>query len=177
MADKAMGRTDIEQSEQLSTRPGKQVEMRAKPKTEHEGQVGTGKLKDKVALITGGDSGIGRAVAVAFAKEGANVAIVFLEEERDAAQAKSLVEEHGVQCIAIEGDIGDENFCKAAIDKIVDDFGGLDVLVNNAGEQHPQQKPEDISAEQFERIQNQRIWHVLPNQSRAAAHGQRRGDC
>jgi NAD(P)-dependent dehydrogenase (short-subunit alcohol dehydrogenase family) len=151
MANKTMGRAEIKQPEQLSTRPGKQVEMRSQPKSDHQSHVGTGKLKDKVALITGGDSGIGRAVALAFAKEGANVTIVFLDEEQDAADTKTMLEKEGVKCATIEGDIGDERFCKAAIYKTMGEFGRLDILVNNAGEQHPQDKPEDISADQFER--------------------------
>ncbi|HET9850510.1 MAG TPA: SDR family oxidoreductase [Candidatus Saccharimonadales bacterium] len=151
MVKQAMGRTEIKQSEQLSTRPGKQVEMNSKPASKGKNYKPAGKLKGKVAIITGGDSGIGRAVAIAFAQEGADVTIIFLNEEKDAAIAKSMVENEGARCLAIKGDIGDKDFCQIAVNKTVNEFGRLDILVNNAGEQHPKGKPEDISAEQLER--------------------------
>ncbi len=151
MSDNVMGRTEVKKAEQLRTRPGKQVEMSTKPAINNKDYKAAGKLKDKVAIITGGDSGIGMATAIAYAKEGANVTIVFLNEETDAAEAKTEIEDQGVNCLAIEGDIGDEEFCKAVIQKTVDEFGKLDILVNNAGEQHPQENPEDISSYQFER--------------------------
>lgn len=137
--------------EQLSTQPGKQYQMRAQPKTDNPEHIGSGKLAGKVALITGGDSGIGRAVAVAFAKEGADVAIAYLNEEKDAADTKRMVEEEGTHCLVVAGDIGDKEYCEALVGKVVDEFGKLDILINNAGEQHPQKNPEDISAEQLER--------------------------
>jgi short-subunit dehydrogenase involved in D-alanine esterification of teichoic acids len=146
-----MGRTAIKQSEQLRTRPGKQVEMRAQPKSDNPEYKGSGKLKGKIALITGGDSGIGRAVAIAFAKEGADMAIAYLNEDKDAAQAKSLVEKHGARAIAVAGDIGDKNYCQALIDKVIGKFGKLDILINNAGEQHPQPDPKKLPIGQFER--------------------------
>ncbi len=151
MADKVMGHTEVKKAEKLSTRPGKQTEMSTKPATEGKNYKAAGKLKDKVAIITGGDSGIGRATAIAFAKEGADIAIIFLNEEKDAAETKQIVEQQGTRAIAIEGDITNENFCRIVIDKVVGEFGKLDILVNNAGEQHPQENPEDITAEQFER--------------------------
>jgi NAD(P)-dependent dehydrogenase (short-subunit alcohol dehydrogenase family) len=147
----ARASTNKQQGEQLGTRPGKQYQMRTKPKSINQAHVGSGKLKDKVALITGGDSGIGRAVAIAFAKEGADVAISFLNEFKDAAITKEMVEQEGAKSIAIAGDIGDQVYCKTLIKKIVQEFGKIDILVNNAGEQHPQTNPEDISAEQLER--------------------------
>lgn len=139
------------QSEQLDTRPGKQHEMKQQPQTDRPEQPGSGKLKNKAAIITGGDSGIGRAVAVAFAKEGAEVVIVYVAEDKDAAETKRLVESYGAKCLTIKGDIGDKNFCKEVVQKTVDEFGHLDVLVNNAGEQHPQESLEDITEEQLER--------------------------
>jgi short chain dehydrogenase len=105
-----------------------------------------GKLEGKAALITGGDSGIGRAVAIGFAKEGADVAIVYLDEHEDAASTKALVEEQGRRCLTIAGDVGDEAFCQNAVARTVETFGKLDLLVNNAGEQHPQDNLEDIGA-------------------------------
>jgi NAD(P)-dependent dehydrogenase (short-subunit alcohol dehydrogenase family) len=136
---------------QQQTPPGLESEMRPVPQSEKPRYRGSGKLQDKVAVITGGDSGIGRSVAVYFAKEGANVAIVYLCEDADAETTKGLVEEEGRRCIAIAGDVGDETFCCQAVERTLQEFGKLDILVNNAAEQHPQQSIEDISAEQLER--------------------------
>lgn len=137
--------------EQLSTRPGKQDEMEQQPQSYHPGHVGTGKLKGKVALITGGDSGIGRAIAIAFAKEGADIAIGFLNEEKDAAETKSMVEAEGVRCIAVAGDVGDKAYCDALVQTVTNEYGQLDILINNAGEQHPQEDLKDISEAQLVR--------------------------
>jgi NAD(P)-dependent dehydrogenase (short-subunit alcohol dehydrogenase family) len=112
---------------------------------------GVGKLLDRVALITGGDSGIGKAVAVAFAREGADIAIVYLNEHEDANKTRQLVEDQGRECLTIAGDVGDEAFCRAAVEKTMGKFGRLDVLVNNAAEQHPKESLEEISREQLER--------------------------
>ena len=130
--------------------PGIESAMTPKPKAEDHYK-GSGKLRDKVALITGGDSGIGRAAAIAFAKEGANVAILYLNEHGDAAETKLLVEKEGGRCHTIAGDVGDEKFCRQAVDQTLKEFGRLDILVNNAAEQHPQDSIENISAEQLER--------------------------
>jgi NAD(P)-dependent dehydrogenase (short-subunit alcohol dehydrogenase family) len=111
----------------------------------------SGKLKHGVALVTGGDSGIGRAVAVAFAKEGADVAVGYLKEQADAEETQRLVEAEGVRCLLLPGDIGDKAVCEQLIAETVRAFGKLTVLVNNAGEQHPQEQAEAISAEQLER--------------------------
>lgn len=128
------------------------IESQMHPLPEFEGNYkAAGKLKGKTALITGGDSGIGRAVAVAYAKEGANVAIVYLNETKDAEKTKQEVEQEGVKALLIAGDVGDEKFAVEAVKKTVETFGGLDILINNAGEQHVQQKIEDITAEQLER--------------------------
>ncbi len=110
-----------------------------------------GKLTGKTALITGGDSGIGRAVAVTYAKEGADVAIVYLNEHSDAEETKRQVEQEGRRCLLISGDIGNEAFCQEAVEKTVKELGSLQILVNNAAEQHPQKQFEDITAEQLER--------------------------
>ncbi|KYG57412.1 SDR family oxidoreductase [Planococcus maritimus] len=109
------------------------------------------RLPGKTALITGGDSGIGRAIAIAFAKEGADVAISYLDEHEDAEETKQLVEKEGRNCLLIAGDIGDEAFCQQAISKVIEAFGKLDVLVNNAAEQHVQKSLRDITAEQLEK--------------------------
>lgn len=137
--------------EELPTRPGRQHEMTQQPQVVNEAQKGSGKLRGKVAIITGGDSGIGQAVAVAFAREGADIAIAYLEEDKDAGQARQLVEEEGQQCLPIRGDISEPQFCRQFAQAIIDKFGKIDILVNNAGEQHPQKKLEDISPEQLER--------------------------
>lgn len=110
-----------------------------------------GKLTGKSAIITGGDSGIGRSVAVLFAKEGAEIAIVYLNEHEDARETQRHIEQEGRKCLLIAGDIGDEDFCKSAVEKTIQEFGKLDILVNNAAEQHPQKSIEDITKEQLER--------------------------
>ena len=131
--------------------PGLESKMRPRPRAEDRQYRGSGKLQGKVAIITGGDSGIGRAVAIAFAKEGADVAIVYLNEHEDAKETRRQVEQEGRRCIAIAGDIGDEAFCGEAVSQVMREFGRLDILVNNAAEQHPQESIEKISAEQLER--------------------------
>src|ERR1043166_7635782 len=95
--------------------PGREHKMKPRPRAENEKHRGSGKLQGKVAIITGGDSGIGRAVAIAFAKEGANVSIVYLEERKDANETRHRVEKHGVKCLLIEGDVGHEEFCRKAV--------------------------------------------------------------
>jgi NAD(P)-dependent dehydrogenase (short-subunit alcohol dehydrogenase family) len=112
---------------------------------------GSDRLEGKVAIVTGGDSGIGRAVAVLYAREGADVAIVYLNEDEDAAETKRAVEAEGRRCLTIAGDIGDRDFCFKAVQKVVGEYGRLDVLVNNAGEQHPDKDIRDITEDQLRR--------------------------
>jgi len=131
--------------------PGREHKMKPRPRAEDKEHRGSGKLEDKVAIITGGDSGIGRAIAIAFAKEGADVAIVYLEEHKDANETKRLVEEQGGKCLLIPGDVGQEEFCREAVEQTVKEFGQLDIVVNNAAEQHPQESIEKLSATQLER--------------------------
>jgi NAD(P)-dependent dehydrogenase (short-subunit alcohol dehydrogenase family) len=130
--------------------PGSEATLSPAPEFEPR-YPGSGRLKDKVAIVTGGDSGIGRAVAVLYAREGANVAIVYLNEDEDAAETKRLVEREGRQCLTIAGDVGDKDFCFRAVDKVVAEFGRLDILVNNAGEQHPDKDIRDITEAQLRR--------------------------
>ena len=132
-------------------RPGSETEMHPAPEFESYEYKAAGKLQGKAALITGGDSGIGRAVAVTYAKEGADVAIVYLNEHKDAEETKRQVEQEGRKCILIPGDVGDDAFCRDAVKQTVNQLGKLDILVNNAAEQHPQKSIEDISKEQLER--------------------------
>lgn len=129
--------------------PGRQAPMTPQPGSEDREYRGSGKLEGKVALITGGDSGIGRAVAIAFAREGADVAIVYLSEHEDAETTRREVEQEGRRCIAIGGDVGDEQFCRHAVQQAVRELGRLDVLVNNAAEQHVKDSIHAISEEQL----------------------------
>jgi NAD(P)-dependent dehydrogenase (short-subunit alcohol dehydrogenase family) len=131
--------------------PGRESEMTPRPDANRPQYRGSGKMAGKAALITGGDSGIGRAVAVLFAREGADVSIVYLNEHDDAKKTVEMVEAEGRRCIAIPGDIGDDSFCREAVRKTLDAFNRLDVLVNNAAEQHPQDGIEKISPEQLEK--------------------------
>ena len=142
---------ELQPPQHQNRRPGVESAMTPKPKADDPGYRGSGKLKGKVAIITGGDSGIGRAVAIAYAKEGADVAVLYLNEKKDAMETKKLVEQEGRRCITISGDIGDEAFCRDAVARTVRELGRLDILVNNAAEQHPQESIEDITAEQLER--------------------------
>ena len=131
--------------------PGRESQMTPQPEYQAPEYHGSGKLQDKVALITGGDSGIGRAVAVLFAREGADVAVVYLNEHGDARKTEELVHAEGRRCLLISGDVGDPAFCKEAVEQTVRELGGLNILVNNAAEQHPVKKLEDIPVEQIER--------------------------
>ncbi len=124
--------------------------MTPKPKAEDRNYQGSDKLKGKVAIITGGDSGIGRAVAICYAKEGADVVVIYLNEHGDAKETKHQVEAHGGRCLLIAGDLGSEAFCRQAIARTVKKLGRLDILVNNAAQQFPQESIADISAKQLE---------------------------
>jgi NAD(P)-dependent dehydrogenase (short-subunit alcohol dehydrogenase family) len=130
--------------------PGSEARLQPRPEFEPR-YPGSGRLEDKVALITGGDSGIGRAVAALYAREGADVAIIYLCEHEDAEETKQIVEREGRQCLLIAGDIGDRQFCFRAVDQVIARFGQLDILVNNAGEQHADIDIRDITEEQLRR--------------------------
>lgn len=140
--------------------PGSERDLDPKPEWQPR-YAGSGRLKDKVAIVTGADSGIGRAIAVLFAREGADVAILYLNEHDDAQDTKKFIEAEGRRAIAIPGDLGSRDFCFKAVQQVVDTFGRLDVLVNNAGEQHPDEKIEDISEEQLRRTFQTNIFSMF----------------
>jgi NAD(P)-dependent dehydrogenase (short-subunit alcohol dehydrogenase family) len=151
-------------------RPGKEHKMKPRPESGEDTYRGSGKLDGKAALITGGDSGIGRAVALAFAKEGADVAIVYLSEHDDAKETEAMVHETGKRALLIAGDIGDENFCRKAVEQTVKEFGRLDILVNNAAEQHPQEDITAITSEQLERTFRTNIFSMFYLTKAASPH-------
>ncbi|TWD93649.1 NAD(P)-dependent dehydrogenase (short-subunit alcohol dehydrogenase family) [Neobacillus bataviensis] len=131
--------------------PGVESEMNPRPVSVDPNYKPGGKLAGKTAIITGGDSGIGKSVAIYFAKEGADVAIVYLEEHQDAEETKQLIEAEGRRCLLFSGDIGSEDTCKDIVDKTINEFQKLDILVNNAAEQHPQKSLLDITSTQLEK--------------------------
>nr|WP_304213323.1 SDR family oxidoreductase [Fredinandcohnia onubensis] len=150
MLSKSQGKNILPPQHQ-NQQPGTETEMVPRPVSEDHSYQGSNKLANKVAIITGGDSGIGKAVAIHYAKEGANVVIVYLDEHEDAKETKRQVEEEGQKCLLLSGDIGNEEFCKEIVKKTIDTFGQLDILVNNAAEQHPQKSISAITAEQLEK--------------------------
>ncbi len=156
--------------------PGLQTKMKPQPDSSPEHDE-AGKLKSKVAIITGGDSGIGRAVALAFAKEGADVVIVYLNEHADADNAKKEIEQYGRKCLLIDGDVGDEKFCAEVVAQTVARFGHIEILVNNAAEQHVKENILDIDNAQLEKTFRTNIFSmfymvkaVLPHLKKGAPH-------
>ncbi|MEA2467170.1 MAG: hypothetical protein QOJ57_1296 [Thermoleophilaceae bacterium] len=145
-----MGSEEQEFPPQQLDRPGDESEMTPEPQDEMRGYQGSGKLSGRVALVTGGDSGIGRAVCVAFAKEGADVAIAYLSEDEDAAKTKSLVEAEGRRAITLRCDVQREDEARGIVTETVEQLGGLHVLVNHAGTQTPVESPEEITTEQLD---------------------------
>ncbi|RVT67598.1 SDR family oxidoreductase [Niallia taxi] len=141
--------------------PGIESEMNPLPTSVSPNYKGSGKLTGKTAIITGGDSGIGRSVAIYYAKEGANIAIVYLNEHDDADKTKELVEAEGVKCITLAGDVGEEDFCQKVVAETISAFGSLNILVNNAAEQHPQDSLLDITATQLERTFRTNIFSMF----------------
>jgi NAD(P)-dependent dehydrogenase (short-subunit alcohol dehydrogenase family) len=128
--------------------PGDEHKMTPEPEFIRDSYKGSGKLSGKTALITGGDSGIGRSVAVHFAREGANVAVVYFDEHEDAQKTKGLIEAEGQKCLLLPGDLKDEKFCRMAVEQTVAELGRLNIVVNNAAVQYPKEKPEDITPAQ-----------------------------
>jgi NAD(P)-dependent dehydrogenase (short-subunit alcohol dehydrogenase family) len=150
--------------------PGSQAAMQPAPAGAGREYKAAGKLKGKVALITGGDSGIGRAVAVLFAKEGANVVVSYLDEHQDAQETQRLVEAEGRECVTLAGDVGDPAFCNKMVDTVVSSFGKIDVLVNNAAQQYPQQSITDITDEQLEKTFRTNIFSMFYTVRAALPH-------
>jgi NAD(P)-dependent dehydrogenase (short-subunit alcohol dehydrogenase family) len=149
--------------------PGHESRLEPKPDWEPRYE-GSARLKGKVALITGADSGIGRAVAVLYAREGADIAILYLCEHDDAAKTKEIVEGEGRRAITIAGDIGSKDFCEAAVKRTVEELGGLDILVNNAGEQHSDKDIRDITEDQLKRTFQTNIFGMFFLTQAAAPH-------
>jgi NAD(P)-dependent dehydrogenase (short-subunit alcohol dehydrogenase family) len=131
--------------------PGLESEMEVKPDYGEESYQGSGRLEGKTAVITGGDSGIGRAVALAFAREGADVLISYLNEEEDAEETRRVVEEAGKKCLLVAGDIGDESHCQKIVEQAVDELGKIDILINNAAFQMSHKSLEELSSEELEK--------------------------
>jgi NAD(P)-dependent dehydrogenase (short-subunit alcohol dehydrogenase family) len=144
-------------SQHLS-KPGIEAQMELKPRFMAEHYKGSGKLQGQVAIVTGGDSGIGRAVAVLFAREGADVAILYLNEHEDAAETQRCIEAEGRRCVTVAGDVKDMEFCQEAVDKIVAEWGRLDVLVNNAAFQEHAESLLDLTEERFDETMKTNIY-------------------
>jgi NAD(P)-dependent dehydrogenase (short-subunit alcohol dehydrogenase family) len=155
-----MGSDEQEFPPQQQERPGHEGEMTPEPRDEMRDYQGTGKLDGKVALVTGGDSGIGRAVCAAFAKEGADVAIAYLSEHDDAEHTKGLVEQEGRRAITIPGDLSTEDGCRTAVRRTVDELGGIDILVNHHGTQTFVNAPEEITTEIFDGTMKTNVYGV-----------------
>lgn len=136
--------------QQQNIQPGMEYLMKPLPIFDNPEYKGSNKLKDKVAIITGGDSGLGRACSIAYVKEGAKIVIVYLNEDKDANDTKNYIDSMNGECILIRGDITNHNFCKDVVRKTLDRFGKIDILINNAGVQYQQDKLENISDEQFD---------------------------
>ena len=162
--------TQQQPAQHQERQPGIKSAMTPRPRAEDASYRGSGKLQGRVALITGGDSGIGRAVAIMFAQEGADVALVYLNEHDDATETKRRVEATGRRCATFAGDIGQESFCREVVERTVAALGQLDILVNNAAEQHPQDSIAKISAEQLERTFRTNIFSYFYMSKAALPH-------
>jgi len=156
---------------QHQSKPGLEAELDPKPRYLAPAYRGSGKLEGKAAIVTGGDSGIGRSVAVLYAREGADVAIIYLpEEQRDAEETRQAVENEGRQALLIPGDVSDARFCRAAVKRVVQEFGRLDVLVNNAAFQQHQEEIEQLSEEQWDRTFRTNIYGYFHMAKAALPH-------
>ena len=163
------------QPQHQEKQPGLRDPMQPKPDCGEERYQGSGKLTDQTVIITGGDSGIGRAAAIAFAREGADVVIAYLDEHEDAKDTASWVEKAGRQCILYAGDAGDDDFCRRIVDETVQKFGRLDIVVNNAAEQHRVEDPLEITREQVEKTFRTNIFSFFSLTGAALKHMQEGG--
>jgi NAD(P)-dependent dehydrogenase (short-subunit alcohol dehydrogenase family) len=161
--------TEVPDQHQVE-QPGKEHKMNPEPEVIRHSYRGSDKLKGKIALITGGDSGIGRAVAVHFAREGADVAIVYLNEDKDARDTQAMVESEGRRCLLLPGDLRQEQFCKDIVDSTVSELGGLHILVNNAAEQHEKDSLTEITAQQLEQTFRTNIFSFFLVTQAALSH-------
>lgn len=164
------------QPQHQNVQPGIEENMNPKPIFKNAASEVGGKLKDKVAIITGGDSGIGRAVSIAYAKEGAKIAIIYLNEHEDAEITKREIEAVGGECILISGDIGNEDFCISAINTVISKFNKINIVVNNSAEQHVCNNLTDITKEQFERTFKTNVYGAFFITKEALKH-LTQGDC
>ncbi|WP_312911877.1 SDR family oxidoreductase [Stutzerimonas nitrititolerans] len=155
---------------QQQPEPGKEDEMTPRPEFRGEDYKAAGKLQDKVAIITGGDSGIGRSVAVLFAREGADVVILYLDQYQDADETRRVVEQQGRRCLTFAGDVADQDVCRKVVDETVATFGKLDILVNNAAEQHPQKRFEDVTQQQWEKTFRTNVFGMFQMTQAALRH-------
>jgi len=162
--------------EKQDKQPGIEAKMNPRPEYINPNYKPAGKLTGKVTLVTGGDSGIGRSVCVHFAKEGADVAFVYLDEDVDAKETQRLIEEAGRKCLAIKGDVKNADFCKQAVEKVVQEFGKLNILVNNAGMQFPQKDIKNITEEQLDTTFRTNIYAYFYFAEAALEH-MKEGDC
>ena len=151
----------LAQEQSQNIQPGMEYEMNPLPIFDNPNYIGSGKLNNKVAIITGGDSGLGRAASIIYVKEGAKVVIVYLNETRDANDTKKYIESMGGECLLLRGDIRDPKFSTLIVEKTLEKFGKIDILINNAGVQYQQDKLENISDEQFDKTMKVNVYGMF----------------
>ena len=161
-------------SQHQKRKPGIETKMKPRPQTEGV-RTGSRRLKGKTAIITGGDSGIGRSIAIAYAREGADVAIVYLNEHQDANETRLMVEREGRRCLTIAGDVGNEGFCRRVVERIFREFGRLDILVNNAAEEHPKDDLREITGRQLEKTFKTNVFSLFYMTKAALQHMKKGG--
>lgn len=171
-----MASTESASAEQPKKQPGRESELTPEPEVIRASYRGSGKLNGQAALVTGGDSGIGRAVAVHFAREGADVSIIYLEEDADAETTKDMVEAEGQRCLTVKGDIRDPTFSKTCVERTVSTLGGLNILVNNAGEQHVRDGIDEINLDMMNKTFQTNVIAMF-NITQAARRYLKSGDC